>query len=203
MRQLLFIARVFSTIFRPSYYPTVGTFILLGFTYLSLFPMVYKLWLLALVYLFTYCLPALGVFIYRRIHGWSAYELRVRHKRAVPYIINICSYLCLMHIFHVTHIPHFLMAIVGISLLIQIVCVMVNLWWKVSMHSAGAGGVIGAIIAYSAIFDFNPIWWLSLAIFVSGCVMTSRMILRQHTLAQVLGGTFIGIVCGIVGTILM
>ena len=103
----------------------------------------------------------------------------------------------------ISHMPHFLMAIVGISLLIQCTCIIINIWWKVSMHSAGAGGVIGALIAYSAIFGFNPIWWLSLAIFVAGCVMTSRMVLRQHTLGQVLGGTLIGIVCGIVGTILM
>lgn len=203
MKQILFIARIFSTVFRPSYYPTVGTFILLCFTYLSLFPWVFKLWILALVYTFTFCLPAIGFYIYRRLNGWSTYELRKRHKRAVPYIVSICCYLCLMHIFHITHIPHFLMAIVGISLLIQCTCVTINLWWKVSTHSAGAGGVIGAIIAYAAIFGFNPIWWLSLAILVSGCVMTSRMILRQHTLWQVLGGTLIGIVCGIVGTILM
>ena len=108
-----------------------------------------------------------------------------------------------MHVFHATHMPHFLMAIVGISLLIQCTCIVVNLWWKVSMHSAGSGGVIGALVAYAAIFGFNPVWWLSLAILVSGCVMTSRMVLRQHTLAQVLGGTLIGIACGIVGTILM
>lgn len=203
MKQILFIARIFSIVFRPSYYPTVGTFILLCFTYLSLFPWVFKLWILALVYTFTFCLPAIGIYIYRRLNGWSTYELRKRHKRAVPYIVSICCYLCLMHIFHITHIPHFLMAIVGISLLIQCTCVTINLWWKVSTHSAGAGGVIGAIIAYAAIFGFNPIWWLSLAILVSGCVMTSRMILRQHTLWQVLGGTLIGIVCGIVGTILM
>ena len=203
MKQTILIACILSTVFRPSYYPTVGTFILLSFTYLSLFPWTFKLWILALVYGFTFCLPTLGIYIYRRLHGWSAAELRLRHKRAVPYIISICSYLCLMHIFAITHMPHFLMAIVGISLLIQCTCIIINIWWKVSMHSAGAGGVIGALIAYSAIFGFNPIWWLSLAIFVAGCVMTSRMLLRQHTLGQVLGGTLIGIVCGIVGTILM
>ena len=203
MRQVLFIARIFSTVFRPSYYPTLGTFILLSFTYLNLFPWIFKLWLLALVYLFTFCLPALTIYIYRRMNGWRAFELRKRHKRAVPYIINICCYLCLMHIFAVTHMPHFLMAIIGISLLIQCVCVTVNLWWKVSMHSAGSGGVIGAVVAYAAIFGFNPVWWLSLAILVSGLVMTSRMLLRQHTLAQVLGGTIIGIACGIIGTMLM
>lgn len=203
MNYELSIARIFSTVFRPSYYPTVGTFILLSFTYLSLFPWMFKLWILGLVYVFTYCLPVLGVYLYRRMHGWSAHELRKRHKRAVPYIIYICCYLCLMYILQSTHMPHFLTAIVGISLLVQCVCVIVNLWWKVSMHSAGSGGVIGAIIAYSVIFGFNPVWWLSLAILVSGCVMTSRMLLRQHTLAQVLGGTLIGIACGIVGTMLM
>ena len=203
MKQTILLARFFSTIFRPSYYPTVGMFILLSFTYLNLFPWVFKLWVLSLVFLFTFCMPALGTFIYRRLHKWSAQELRKRHKRAVPYIINICCYLCLMHVFHATHMPHFLMAIVGISLLIQCVCIVVNLWWKVSMHSAGSGGVIGALVAYAAIFGFNPVWWLSLAILVSGCVMTSRMVLRQHTLAQVLGGTLIGIARGIVGTILM
>ena len=203
MKPLLLIARLFSSVFRPSYYPTVGTLILVFFTYLNLFPWGLKLWLLALVYVFTFCLPALGIFIYRRIHGWSRLELRKRHKRIVPYIINICCYLCLMHIFSITHMPHVVKAIIGISLLIQCTCVVINLWWKVSLHSAGAGGVIGAIIAYSAIFGFNPIWWLCLAIFVSGCVMTSRMVLRQHTLGQVLGGTLIGIVCAIIGTILM
>ena len=203
MKQILLIAHILSTVLRPSYYPTIGTIILLSFTYLNLFPWAFKLWILALVYIFTVCIPALGIFIYRRSRGWRRFELRIRNKRAVPYIINICCYLCLMHILNATHMPHFLMAIVGISLLIQCACVVVNLWWKVSMHSAGAGGVIGAIVAYASIFGFNPIWWLSLAIFVAGCVMTSRMVLRQHTLAQVLGGTLIGIICGIVGTILM
>jgi len=203
MKPLLFIARIFSAVFRPSYYPTVGTLILLSFTFLGQFPWAFRLWLLSLVYVFTFCLPTLSVYLYRRAHGWSALELRKRHKRAVPYIIYICSYLCLMHILSVTHMPHFLTAIVGIALLVQSVCIVVNVWWKVSMHSAGSGGVIGALMVYADIFGFNPVWWLSLAILVSGCVMTSRMVLRQHTLGQVLGGTLIGIACGIVGTILM
>ena len=203
LKVLLLIARIFSGVFRPSFYPTVGTFILLSFTYLSLFPWAFKLWILALVYIFTFCLPALGVFLYRRLHGWNAAQLRMRHKRGIPYIIYICCYLVLMHIFSATHMPHFLMAIVGIALLVECACIVANVWWKVSLHSAGTGGVIGALIAYAAIFNFNPVWWLALAILVSGCVMTSRMLLRQHTLGQVLGGTLIGIVCGIVGTLLM
>lgn len=203
MKPVLLIARIFSSVFRPSYYPTVAVLILILFSYLSFFPWQFNLWLLVLVYVFTFCLPALGIFIYRRLHGWSRYELRKRHKRIVPYIISICCYLCLMYIFYSAPVPRFVTAIIGISLLIQCTCVIINLWWKVSTHSAGSGGVIGVIMAYAAIIGFNPIWWLCLAIFVSGCVMTSRMVLRQHSLGQVLGGTLIGIVCAILGTILM
>ena len=95
-----------------------------------------------------------------------------------------------------------MMAVIIVSLLIQLVCVVVNVWYKISMHSAGTGGVIGALLAYSMLFGFNPIWWLCGAILLSGLVMTSRMVLRQHTLWQVLGGTLAGVACGIVGVLL-
>jgi membrane-associated phospholipid phosphatase len=75
------------------------------------------------------------------------------------------------------------------------------MFWKVSMHSAGSGAVIGGLVAYSAIFGFNPIWWLCGTILLSGCVMTSRMVLLQHSLTQVLVGTLVGVICGFFGII--
>ena len=72
----------------------------------------------------------------------------------------------------------------------------------ISIHSAGAGGIIGALIAYSILFMFNPIWWLCLMIVLSGAVGTSRMILRQHSLMQIVLGTIVGVVCGFGGIIL-
>jgi membrane-associated phospholipid phosphatase len=53
------------------------------------------------------------------------------------------------------------------------------------------------------IFKFNPVWWLCVAILVAGLVMSSRMFLRQHTLAQVLCGTLVGILCGYFGIVMM
>ena len=79
----------------------------------------------------------------------------------------------------------------------------VNVWWKISMHSAGAGGVIGALVAYSVLFMFNPVWWLCVTVLISGAVGTARMLLRQHSLAQVVAGTLVGVVCGFAGIILL
>jgi len=203
MKSLIVIARVLSTLFRPIYYPTVGCILLLTMTYLSMLPWPFKILVLALVYLFTIAIPQFGVYIYRRIHGWNAHELRHQHKRFVPYTIHLCSYLFLMYLMTTLHLPRFFTAIIMVSMLIQCSCILINLKWKISMHSAGSGGIIGALLAYSAIFLFNPLWWLCIAILVSGLVMTSRMLLRQHTLGQVLCGTLVGVLCGYFGVILM
>ena len=58
---------------------------------------------------------------------------------------------------------------------------------------------MGALVSYSFIFHFNPVWWLCLMILINGMVNSSRMLLRQHTLWQVLGGTLVGFICGLIG----
>lgn len=201
MKRAINTSRLLSSIFRPVYYPTVGFVILFSLTYMSLLPWVLRLWILGLVYLFTVSLPSMGVYIYRRLHGWSLLELRKQKHRLVPYGIHLLCYNILMYLLSSIHMPRFALAILVVSLMIQLVCVVVNHWYKISMHSAGTGGVIGVTVAYSAIFGYNPVWWLCGAILLSGLVMSSRMILRQHTLWQVLGGTLIGVACGILGVI--
>lgn len=198
----LTLARAVSLIFRPSYYPTVAFAVLLTVTYLSLLPWNFKLWLLAVVYLFTVLIPWVGVMLYRKAHGWSAAELSRRHRRFVPYILHIVSYLCCFSIIENVHMPAFVGALIVASLMLQCGCTIINIWWKISMHSAAAGTAVGALVAYSLLLNYNPVWWLCLLLLVSGCVMSSRMVLLQHTLAQVLAGFGFGILCGFVGIIL-
>ena len=202
MRPLILAARILSSVFRPTYYPLVGFFILFTFTYMSVVPWQYKACVLGVVYLFTVFMPALGIYCYLRIHGISALQLRIRHRRAWPYIISLVCYFCCLRLMQVMRLPMFMGAIIASSLLIHCVCLVVNMRWKISMHSAGAGGIIGSLMAYASIFGFNPVWWLCGAILLDGLVMTSRMLLRQHTLGQVLGGSAVGIVCGYFGIIL-
>ena len=202
MKAAIVIARILSTLFRPTYYPLMSFVILFTLTYMTMLPWVYKLWVLGIVYVFTIALPSIGIYFYRTMKGWSALELRHQHKRLVPYAINILCYLCCLYVMEALHLPSFMGGIIVVSLLIQCICTLITIYWKISMHSAGAGGIIGALVAYAAIFGFNPVWWLCGAILLAGLVMTSRMLLRQHTLWQVLGGTLIGVICGYAGIIL-
>ena len=200
--KLLVTSRVLSSLFRPAYYPIVGFAILLVFTYMSLLPWAFKLWLLCMVYVFTIGLPWIGTQIIKHVNGWKQHELRAQGKRTAAYILNIICYLGCLTICRTMNLPSFMGALIAVSLLVQCCCTLINLKYKISIHSAGTGAIIGALFAYSLIFNFDPTWWLCGAILLSGAVMSSRMLLRQHSLGQVMSGTGVGLLCGFIGVIL-
>ena len=191
-----------SVISRPYYMPVVGFLALFTFTYLSLLPLFYKLLVLSMVWIFTIALPRLCVFVWRKLNGWAPMQLRLRERRAVPYVMFMLSYTACLHLMFRLHLPHYMCGILVAALLVQAVCIVVNIWWKISMHCAGAGAIIGALLAYSVLFVFNPVGWLCVLVLFSGAVGTARMLLRQHSLAQVVTGSLVGTACGLAGILL-
>jgi len=202
MKALLWGARALSSIFRPQYFPLVGFLALFLFTYLSLLPLSFKALIMIIVLIGTLLLPRLTIRIWRQTNGLKLHHLRLREHRSFPYLVFLLFYAFTLHFLARFHLPFYMGGILVSSLMIQAACLLINIWWKVSVHSAGAGGIIGAVVAFSLLFNFNPVWWLSLCIIIAGLVGSSRMLLRQHTLWQVLAGTFLGILLGFVGIIL-
>lgn len=194
-KQIILTARIISMLFTPFYLPILGLVALFAFSYLSMFPLIYKLQVLLLTYLFTILLPTLLIHLYRRYQGWNLIELGHRERRMVPYIISIVCYFTCIYVMERLHMPHFMSSIVVAALLVQMCCALINVWWKISTHTAAIGGVGGALFAFAYYLGFNPVWWICLVFLVAGILGTSRMILRQHTLAQVVTGFWTGAVC--------
>lgn len=193
-RNILLTARVVSMLFTPYYLPVVGLIALFVFSYLSMLPLGYKLTMLLIVYLSTVLVPTLLLHAYRQYTGWTPFQLGPKERRVMPYVISILCYFLCYYLMLVAHVPHVINSIVVAALAIQVLCALINVGWAVSSHSAAIGGVTGGLLAFSLIFNFNPVWWLCLMLLLAGVVGTSRMILRQHTLSQVLAGFSLGIV---------
>lgn len=200
-KSIILTARVVSMLFTPFYLPLVGMMALFAFSYLGLMPWGYKLQVLTLVYLFTILLPSVLIHLYRRYRGWTLIELGHKERRAVPYVISILCYFFCIYLMDLFHIPHFMGTILYAALFIQVVCALINVWWKISTHTAAIGGVAGALFVFGELFGFNPVWWLCVVLILAGILGTSRMILRQHSLLQVIVGFVVGIVCSVVGLI--
>ena len=196
-KSLIKIARLVSAVFTPFSIPFLAFLALFLFSYLSIMPIQYKLIVLGIVYCFTIMMPVLTIFIFKKINGFSAQELGERKKRYMPFFLTIISYVFCLLMMNRLNIPWYMSGIILAALIMMIICVIVNLKWKLSEHMAGAGAVIGGLVAFSALFGYNPVWWLCGFIMVAGVLGTARIILRHHTLGEVLGGFAVGLVCAL------
>lgn len=196
-KNIIFTARIMSMIFTPFYLPIVGLIALFIFSYMSLLPMMYKLVMLAMVYLLTVVAPSLLIHLYRLCQGWTSHELGRKERRLVPYIISIVCYFACFFWMEYRNTPRVISIIVVVALTVQMVCALINVWWKISTHTAAIGGVAGGLVSYSIAFSFNPLWWLCFVLILAGAVGTARMILRQHSLSQVVTGFLVGAACAI------
>jgi membrane-associated phospholipid phosphatase len=196
-------ARMMSMLFAPFYLPVIGLIALYLFSYLSFLPWHNKLFTLILVYAFTIFLPTMLIRTYHKYQGWGDTEKSTKERRMIPYVISILCYFCCFYLLSYFHTPHFVGSIVVASLMIQLTCAIINLWWKISTHSAAIGGVTGAVMAFAEIFNFNPTWWICLILLLAGLVGTSRVILKQHTLSQVVTGYLVGLACAFIAVLFL
>lgn len=192
-------SRILSVVFMPFIMPTLSFLLLYLFTYLAFMPLVYKGIILGSVYLFTVCIPLLLIYLYQRFCGKGMQELRERKKRFAPYGLAAISYCTCAITLYRLYVPHYLSAIIITFIFCIMVCGLFNLKWKISTHTAACGLMIGLLLPYSIIFNFNPLGWLCGFILLSGLIGTARLILEQNTLFEVILGFVVGMFCGING----
>lgn len=168
-RAILLMAKYISIIFTPFYLPLMGLIALFAFSYLSMMPLFYKLYVLLTVYFFTILLPTTLIHIYRKYQGWSLLRLFSREGRMIPYVISIMSYLTCFYIMNTVHFPHFM------------------------SENATTAPVVPPIAAvWVDIFQR----WFCVLLILAGVVGTGRMLLRLHSLGEITGGYLVGLFAG-------
>ena len=194
-KTMLRVARVTSIVFSPFSIPFLAFLVLFLFSYLRIMPILYKGIVLGIVYCFTILTPTITIFLFRKINGFARQELSERKKRYVPILLTIISYVFCLLMMRKLNIPWYMTGIIFVSLVISIICILVNLKWKLSEHMAGMGGIIGGLVSFSALFSYNPVVWLCLFILIAGILGSARIVLGHHTLGEVLSGFVVGLVC--------
>jgi membrane-associated phospholipid phosphatase len=117
--------------------------------------------------------------------SWTDKHIRVREQRTVPLLATMTSVLVGISLLVAFQAPREVFALVVAMLVGLIVTMIVTVWWKVSVHTAVAGGVVVILLlAYGT--SMAP---LLLGIAAIGW---SRVALRDHTLAQTVVGALLG-----------
>ena len=193
------VAQVISNLFSPLMIPVIAFILLFSFTFLRIMPVAYQLSIISIVTCLTFLLPWLGIVVYKKLQNRGPHILNERKKRFIPYLMTIISYaVCLVTMYRI-HLPNYMSSIIIVVLLCFTLCALINLKWKISIHTAGSGVLIGGILAYSWVFIINPLPWLSILILLSGIIASARIVIRQHSLSEIGFGFMVGFFCGLAG----
>ena len=194
-KQLMQAAKGYSAIISPFFAPALAYLWLICFSYLRIFSWQYKLFVMLVLLTFTIVLPRLAIALFRRMNRWTHMQLSHREHRYQSYVLTLCCYIACLLLFTQFNVPVAFRSVLLAAIVTIVACLLINMRWKISSHMAGAGGLTGMLLAFSFLFYYNPLWPLCLFILLSGLLGTCRMVLRQHTLGQVVAGFLVGFVC--------
>ena len=190
-----YIAHFFSILLHPLLMPFYGMVIILTYSYLSIFPLNFKIAIASVVLLFTGAIPAISIGLLYKLGKITSIDLNIRQERPLPYLITIISYLLCGLFFYKIQLPLWLLFYIGGALTSILIAAIINNWWKISAHMTGIGGVLATGFALARIQHQFPIGLFVLLILLTGMLGTSRIALKRHTFLQVLAGTANGFIC--------
>jgi hypothetical protein len=190
------LARIITVVFHPLLMPVYGMAIIFSApTLLGYLPFNIKKLLLIIMLVNNVLLPlSLMPFFHNRkiITSWSISD---RKERNIPLIITTVLYCTTSYIILKFPLPLFLKAFVFSAAFLSLIVTFVNFWWKISLHSVGAGAIIGLVFVLSLKMLTPLDWYLISAILAGGLILSSRLQLNLHNPQQV----WIGLSAGFFG----
>lgn len=151
---------------------------------------------LLLIFLVTFLLPALNIFIFKIFGTISSIMMVERHDRIIPFVFITLFYLMMTGLFYwkfqIGFEDNVFRFLVIIDLLV-IASTIITFFYKISVHSMGICGLLGMLIPLNRISEDHSLFYPTLGLLiVAGVVMSSRLQLNVHTTREVLLGGVIG-----------
>ncbi len=192
-------AKIVSIIFHPILVPVYGFLIIFSaptlFGYLS-FELKKLLFMIIVVNNVFLPLSLMPFFFHRNII--SSWTIEKRKDRKIPLIFATVLYATSSYIVFRFPIPFFLKAFVYSIFFLSLSATLINLWWKISLHSIASGVLIALVLMLSFKMHTSLVWYLVAVVIAGGGVLSSRLRLDYHKPLEV----WIGLLTGFAGSFL-
>jgi cation transport ATPase len=151
---------------------------------------------LLLIFCVTFVLPALNVGMFKMMGTIKTLEMRERRERILPFIFITILYIAVTYLFYskprIGVHDNLLKFLIIIDALV-VIATLTTFFYKISVHSLAAWGMIGILIPLNKVLENNTLFYPTLIIIViTGAVMSARLQLNAHTLREVTVGSVLG-----------
>jgi len=194
-KALQVLASILSYILHPVFMPLVMTLVLYELSPVSFAGVTVsqlKMWLLS-IGITTLFFPLFTLLLMKGLGFAKNFHMETTRERIIPLIATMIFYFWASHVFNSIPSPLIIKVLLLGSFWGIIVLFMINIFVKISLHTAAAGGMIGVLLVLMMISPVNIILPFFLALFIAGIMGTIRLILRAHTPAEIWLGYIVGI----------
>lgn len=188
-------AKIVSYLFHPVFMPTVMAIIL---TYLNIqgfrgidVPHRNQLW--GNFALNTIFFPVVSVLLLKAVGFIESIQMHSSKDRIMPLIATMIFYFWAYLIMKNLEAPLILRVLALGSFWGIVVVFILNIFIKVSMHTAAAGGALGILIVLMMFSQTSLFLPLLIAVLVAGIIGTARMVLHAHTPVEIWLGYIAGV----------
>lgn len=187
------ISKTVSVVFHPLFIPIYGIIIIFSApTLFGYLPGSIKKLILLIVLINNVLLP-LSLMPYLRYRNYiTSWTIENRSERMIPMFIASILYAATSYIIIRYPVPVFIKTFILGIFIISLLLTALNMWWKISLHSAAAGAIAALVLVLSFKMNSPLLWPLMLVIVSAGLVLSSRLKLNAHSPAEVWSGFFLG-----------
>ncbi len=199
-------AQVISWVFMPLFMPIYALLLVMFvpsnqdylFNYDNLFwqPLQFKTALLTMFGIFCILAPGVSFLLLKRSGIISSVQMDDKTERTAPIVVMMLYCLVLYIMFIVKSdqvtIPKFIFALPLSGVVVTAIYLIVNRWKKISIHAGAAGILTGFVLAYLLTQTEYQLWVFTLALLLSGLIMSARLYLNKHTFSELIIGWMIG-----------
>lgn len=189
-------AKIFSFVFHPLFIPLYVAYYLVFVHdgYFTGFGEKAKSWVILRVALNMVFFPALTVLLLKGVGFIESVFLKKQKDRVIPYMAAEIFFFWMYLVFrNQPEIPLILTAFTFGVFLASSAALIANIYFKISMHAIGCGGMLGLMIVVLNTNPSSPFTLpLIISILITGIVCTSRMIVNDHTQKDI----YMGLLCG-------
>lgn len=192
-RWIITASNVLSIIFSPLFVPVYAYITALSVTQLHMVAASTRAVTTLVVASLVSIVPLVVLLIMKAARRISDIDISNRRQRTLPMLLIFVCYILAAVYIRAIHAPAWLVLyfVSGIVSVIVLGLITVLVKWKISMHGAGAGNLIGMFVAMQrlGVAEHSMLGLITAAILVAGMVGSARIVLRKHTLTQVFAGT--------------
>ena len=181
-----------SYIFHPVLVPMVSTlwFFIVAPVYI---PRMYAYRMLLLIFILTYLVPLIMLFLLKKMRLITSYELPSVEERKFPILFAATIYFLIGNLLLKTNVLNLLaFSFFGYTIALALIYLFFQKHLKTSLHTVGIAGMISFIAILSYAFKINLLIFIMLSFLLLGIVATARLQLQVHTTKEIFLGIFVG-----------